>query len=363
MNVRGQPLHQLTGLRALASAWVLAFHLLSPARRLFPSIGFEARLVEAGYLGVDVFFVLSGFVLSHAYAQSIRLQPRALGAFLWARVARVWPLHAAVTLALVAACLAAKALHLRSFGESPLFRFEDLPAHLALVHAWGGHQQAWNVPSWSVSAEWLAYLAFPFVALAAAMLRRPLALALVAALVVVAFALTTELAFGGSLDLTYSGAPLRVAAGFTVGVLLERAARLGDVHVGDALLGVAAAALVGAILLSAEGPWLVAPIAVFVVGLARSNGRASRLLASAPLGWLGERSYALYLVHGPVMLVARSLLPIERASGWSLVARAGWLALVVGVSVALAALAFRLVEEPARTAMRRVSLSRPTVRA
>jgi peptidoglycan/LPS O-acetylase OafA/YrhL len=362
MSARPEPLHQLTGLRAIAATWVLAFHLLGPARALFPAIGASAPVVEAGYLGVDVFFVLSGFVLAHAYARTLRFEPRALASFLWARVARVWPLHAAVTMSLVAAALAATLLHFRAFAQSPLFRGDELVAQLALVHAWGGHREAWNVPSWSVSAEWLAYLAFPLLCLAVARVRRPWILGALAGLVVGAFALYVRVAHAGSLDLTYSGAPARIAAGFTIGVLLERASRVARTEMRDpTLLGALGFVLAGVVL--RVDAWILAPIAIFVVGLARSRGRIARALSAKPLLWLGERSYSLYLVHGPVMLVARGLFPIERALGWSAVARVGWLVGIIAVSVALSALALRFVEEPARASLRRLGRTSSTARA
>lgn len=359
MDARGEPLHQLTGLRALAAGWVLAFHLVAPARRLFPCLG-ELRLLDSGYLGVDVFFVLSGFVLAHAYARGLRLEARAVAAFLWARFARVWPLHAAVTIGLVGACLAARALGLTGLSSSPLFDFAELPAQLALVQAWGGHRAAWNAPSWSVSAEWLAYLAFPFLGLVVSRVRRPITLVVVAALVVVAFVVVVERLHGGSLDLTYAGAPMRVGAGFTVGVLLERAARLAAWAPRDGVVLAAAGTIVLTVVANALGAWIVAPIALFVVGLARSRGRVASLLATSPFVWVGDRSYALYLVHGPVLLLAHGLAPLDRAARWSALGRVGWLVAVVGMSLVLAAVARAVVEEPARALLRRApSKTRP----
>ncbi len=352
MNRRVEALPALTGVRALAALWVLTFHLAAPTKTLFPALRGHVRLVDAGYLGVDVFFVLSGFVLAHAYAERMALQPRALARFFWFRLARVWPLHAAVTLGLAAACFAAPYFGLRNFASSPLFDRSALPAQLALVQAWVSSNPTWNVPSWSVSCEWAAYLAFPFVCLAAGSVRRPAVLLGIAAAVVVGFVVYDELLHAGSLDLTYQAGLARIACEFTLGVVLERATRLAETKIADGWLVMAAAVIAIAAWRGSTGPWLVAPIALFVVGLARNQGRVAAALSHRWAVWAGERSYAIYLVHGPVMLLAMSAAAPASFAARSVLVRACWpFAVLVGTVIGAAA-AFRFVEEPARKVMR-----------
>src|SRR5438874_7436960 len=77
----------LTGLRGVAACWVVLFHLYSE----------HGAPLEGGYLGVDIFFILSGFVLSYVYAQEFQSKSSgAYVAFLTARVARIFPLHLAM---------------------------------------------------------------------------------------------------------------------------------------------------------------------------------------------------------------------------------------------------------------------------
>jgi len=352
--MRGASLPALTGLRAIASVWVLAFHLLSPARTAFPSLAGRGALIDAGYLGVDVFFVLSGFVLAHAYGDSFTsVKSSQWLRFWWLRLARVWPLHAAVTLSLVAAKVLAGGLGFATFASSPLFRFETLPAHLALVQAWGGTAPTWNVPSWSVSCEWLAYLAFPILSLGSRRVRRPSALLAIAGLVATLFVVYAYIVHGGALDLTYQGGVARIAAEFTIGVLLERATRGGFV-VSDGVVALLASVIGAAAMLDRVGPWLVAPIALLVIGVARNEGRIAKTLARGPLVYWGERSYAVYLVHGPILLVARGLMPIERVAARSPVLGVLWLVGVLVASFVVAHAAHRFVEEPARRLLRRL---------
>ena len=97
-------LRALTTLRFFAALWVVLYtaweHL---------NVGFEPTLVSKGYLGVEVFFVLSGFILSHVYLEAAGEKRFSYRGFLWARIARVYPLHLA-TLIGVGGLAAADAL-------------------------------------------------------------------------------------------------------------------------------------------------------------------------------------------------------------------------------------------------------------
>jgi len=100
---------QLTGLRFVAAAWVLIHHVsFVPVDTYAPYLAPLAPIAAAGPLGVDLFFVLSGFVLARAYLDrwAGALRPRQLTAFLGARIARIWPLYAVVTVAFGLWCLA-----------------------------------------------------------------------------------------------------------------------------------------------------------------------------------------------------------------------------------------------------------------
>src|SRR5712691_3950598 len=165
-------LHALTGLRSVAAASVVALHLWGKAGTGTP-IG---SLVHAGNLGVDLFFVLSGFVLAYRYADALRRPaPRSVAAFLKRRIARVYPLHLAMIAVLGAGMLAATLVG-ASVPAAERNSPGDLVANLLLVQAWGTSQrQTWNQVAWSVSAEWAAYLAFAVLIWAAPRATRPAA--------------------------------------------------------------------------------------------------------------------------------------------------------------------------------------------
>ena len=124
-------------------------------------------VLRVGRLGVDLFFMLSGFVLAHNYLSRLGPEPglAATGHFLWARIARIWPLY------VVALLLGGVALLLRQvlFGSDPTvpLTFGKLAEQVLMVQQWTDPDVAytsWTTPGWSISAEWLAYLSFPILA-------------------------------------------------------------------------------------------------------------------------------------------------------------------------------------------------------
>ena len=157
-------LKQLTSLRFFAALWVVAYHY-------WPSLtGGYPVLVDKGYLGVELFFVLSGFILAHVYLDDAGAGRLNYGRFLWARLARIYPVHL-VTLAAIG-LMGALALALGYPMRHQVIVWSVLPQTLLLIHAWGtASVSAWNHPSWSISAEWFAYVFFPLFAAAAWALR------------------------------------------------------------------------------------------------------------------------------------------------------------------------------------------------
>src|SRR5688572_11994062 len=156
-------IRSLTSLRFFAALAVVAFHYM----RAFPAgAGAAAALTAKGYLAVDFFFILSGFILAHVYLPAIEQDAFRARDFYAKRLARIYPVH--FVTAMVAVVMFAAAEKMEIPGRD--FSFHDLFANLLLVHGWGvSDDLSLNKPSWSISAEWFAYLLFP---LLAARLRR-----------------------------------------------------------------------------------------------------------------------------------------------------------------------------------------------
>ncbi len=356
-------LPQLTAFRFLAAAWVVLYGFVPLLR---PEAGFGPLppLLDKGYLGVELFFTLSGFILSHVYGAAWGEGRFRYGSFLWARLARIYPLHLATLAAMGIMAAAATAVGLAPNHD--VASAAALPANLTLTNAWGLSPAAsWNHPSWSISAEWAAYLAFPaFAAVAWPLRRRPVA-ALAGALLVLfgAYALF-PLAAGFPLTrATIAWGALRVAPPFLYGCALHLAwrARPAPSTREAGLAVVLFAAMLGtAVQAGAADAVIVAAGGGLILALASLAGSGSRVLASPAWVWLGEVSFALYMVKAPWELLGGNLvkhaLHLADGAPWPLLP---WL-LFVAASLPVAALAHHLVERPARVALRRLAELRPT---
>jgi len=343
----------LTGIRALAALLVLGLH----ANQNVPAdLGSFMAFFMRGYLGVDLFFVLSGFIITHVYLKSLAsLNLGSVQNFLWHRFVRLYPVHVTVLVCLVALILLAHVAGV-PLNNPQDWRAADIPWQLMLLHAWGvTPTPTWNIPSWSISAEWFAYLLFPLLAPLLANVRSRLAALAIAAAALVATAMLFALA-GWPLN-TWVGAPAlaRVAGEFLCGAALCRAVDLGPAlrhSAGDWLgAGALAAFLIGASVDVADFA-LVALLALCILGAATSDGALARLLGSGPAVWLGEISYSIYMVHFPVLVVMRRLWERLGFAGWAMPGKAMALLATVGLVIAIAALLFYAVERPVRMHLR-----------
>jgi len=340
-------LRALTTLRFLAALWVVLYtawpHL---------DVGFVPVAVTKGYLGVETFFILSGFILSHVYLEAAGEKRFRYGGFLWARLARVYPLHLVTLFGMIGLGVVATAAGMSIDGS--LTDWRDLPAHLTLTHAWGlAGSSAFNHPSWSISAEWAAYLGFPAFAFVAWRLRaRPvLATVLAAGFALALYAAFEPLAGYSLTEATFRWGALRIVPCFALGCALYLIHRRGGVpFAGPVALVSGAAVLVSASL----GLWdaiTVLAAGGLILGLGSLENSRAGVLGSKPGVYLGEISYSIYMVCAPVLLlttnVAARLTGADDKRFHILV----WLGLVAAIPVA-AMVTYHLVERPARKALR-----------
>jgi peptidoglycan/LPS O-acetylase OafA/YrhL len=346
----------LTGLRFVLAVWITLYHL---AVMNGPPGLSASPLLAVGNARVDGFFLLSGFVLAHIYA--VRTGGRfAFGPFLQARIARLYPLHllglAMLGIAVLAALATGRAEQAAAY--TPL----GFIANLFMLQGWSiPGAGAWNFPAWTLSAEFFAYLCFPaFVIVAAKLAARPLlllALAIAAvALAEIAWGLLAEDRLG---NLTQNWGILRGACGVLVGI----AVRYAFEKVKWTPLQAAAAAISGAFLAGAtamqEGPLVAlhAAGALLILGFAAldRDGRKTPL-GSPVMQHLGEISYALFILHVPLFVIAKRTLSLF---GWDGVLTVPVALGFLGLALITAFLANRLVEAPAREAIR--SWRRPSL--
>jgi peptidoglycan/LPS O-acetylase OafA/YrhL len=346
----------LTGLRGLAALWVCAYHALSfvdPATQSWVA-GAAAVLGSGGYLGVDIFFVLSGFVLAHNYGAAAA-RPSTYGPYLWKRLARIYPVHLA-TLAFLSISIFALGLRGIEYVHPEFLTLDGLARSLVLVHAWQFPiTPTWNAASWSISAEWAAYLAFPLVALGAARIRSP---AVALAVILLLYAALYSFISASGLPRSVAFAMPRIAAGFSAGVLLYRIWQVRGCSrstAGDVMASIALALMVlgsGVLDASMGDGWSIRGFPILacaiVYGLASSSRWAARMTSAGVLQYLGRISYSLYMIHTIVIYTALSIVGGRPGSGAE---AATLIAISIATSLVLAALCYRYVEEPCRRVM------------
>lgn len=155
---------QLTSLRGLAAWWVVLFHFRDALGLSQTSQAYQ--FMAAGYLAVDFFFILSGFIIYLNYRHSLhRISSESLKSFYVRRLARIYPLHLLMLLMYLVNPLAI-VLFSQSGTPGDLYEPSYYLASLFLVQNWGLFDGLkWNVPAWSISTEFAAYLVFPIIAL------------------------------------------------------------------------------------------------------------------------------------------------------------------------------------------------------
>jgi peptidoglycan/LPS O-acetylase OafA/YrhL len=343
-------LRALTSVRGIAAWLVVLYHI-----RL--SMAFAPRWLIAGfakgYLAVDFFFLLSGFVIWLTYSERLRSEGIA-GApgFLKRRVARVWPLHLVM---LTGAATLALLMLVTGHGAPRMFPFEQLPLDLLMIQNWGFTDSlAWNVPAWSISVEFAAYLLFPLLALAIDWRRLPTVLIL-GTLALLFVLLHTVMSWAGAATMgqliTRIGL-VRCLIEFTAGTALCALwLRWAEQPVRWATASAAvAAALFAGWLLGALPETLAVPpaFAAGLMALALTSGMRGNPLDARWLHYLGEISYATYLCHFLLYFVFK-LVMVDDPYNVPPVLIALFLALVLGSSIAL----YHLVERPAQRAINR----------
>jgi len=337
----------LDGLRAISILLVLTVHL----RLIAPHL--KAFLPPGGFLGVDVFFVISGLLItSLLVAEQRQTGSISLKSFYYRRILRLFP---ALTAVLLFACAVAAVVGSFSALGLTNIRLASTVFYFAnWIRAYGGRETWFLFHFWSLSVEEQFYLLWP--ALLLFLLRQKVSrrntLVIVLAMIVTSAVLKPVLFLtGSSINRVYYGSDTRadsVLIGCAVALLLsfgfirntQRAALIAR-----SLARAGAIVLVAFVCFAGDGfaPLYVGGLtlvslccaAIIVHLILAPESAVSGFLSSPPMQWIGKRSYWLYLWHWPMFEIGR-LFPNE--------------ALVVFVSLALtflaALLSYRFIEVP-----------------
>ena len=388
-------IRQLTGIRFVAAFWVLLYHLQDPLDRIgVMDIPVLTEVIRVGRLGVDLFFALSGFIITHTYLTRMgsRLAIGAAAGFWWLRLARIYPVHF-VMLNVAGIAVVAQAWSTGVERDRPWLNVGDDLRNVLLIQEWGPHpDRGWNVVAWSLSMEWLAYLVFPLLVLVLYALHRRVPTWV---LVVAWWLALAPLLWRGSLtiDPYYTdlwGSVIRVMTEFTAGAItylivlrlipkdtgeptprVERMATIVSVLM--PLLVVAGAVFLGR-WTTAQSPltlsdpdaeplppyfhlWLVPPLIVWIGALALSRRGQARWLGTDTLILGGVVSYSLYMTHlvwFGVWRAGMNAVGIESGPVYAIS-----VVLAIAGAFIIAWLMWRIVEEPCRRIMRRLVGVRP----
>lgn len=352
----------LTGLRGWGALMVALFHFREALPNLY--IGFLGTFVGRAHMLVDLFFVLSGYVIAYAYRRRAVTSWAGHRSFMWARFTRIYPLHLA-TLGIFIALELVKKVLFDGGGDGEALAFEGLnsistiPANLLLLQATGATSElSWNLPSWSVSAEWFAYLLFPLIAGYLMKVGKIGAYLLYA---VAVFGLTALSYTQGNLDVTHDFGALRGICGFGIGVITYRIVTLGGVPkwasfrwAGPAVIAVYYLSL---LLTPSTIDGLIIPFLSLLVVVIPESSLFRGLFETKFFVVLGNASYSIYLLHILVVNTSKSLWDIfgpeialrdlSTLSSW--VVALVWYVVVIGISIP----SFRYFERPVMNRLRR----------
>ncbi len=308
MAPAAKPVRAIDGLRGAAALGIVIYHM-RPALAYAPELAAASGWFEKYFLLLDLFFVVSGYAIASGYGAqfSRRIAAADYRRFLWGRFARLYPLY--LTVLLVLAAQETFYLILESAGVltppwtpwgRPVAEPTGFVASLLLVQSWGFTPKlVWNIPAWYVSALVAAYLVFPFIARAAAglgpALRGPVLVGLAAAAAMALHIAYQAGAFPGVNDWS----PVRAILEFTLGygIAQLKSAPAWRRHLQLPLLLAAGFSL--------HEPWRdeisLALLAAFFWSLLDDRGLVASALKTRAMVWLGGISYAIFLVHQPML--------------------------------------------------------------
>jgi peptidoglycan/LPS O-acetylase OafA/YrhL len=296
----------LDGLRGVAALLVVLLHV-EWSNHLT-----DNRFVQHGYLAVDLFFILSGLVISSNYCDRIR-DVRDARRFIGLRFFRLYPLHLAMLAAFMCLeCAKIAAQHAFAIAPGPQAPFtgdDSLGAAVANLFLVNGlhvlDRPSWNGASWSISCEFAAYLVFCIAVLTGIARSR---LFFIGGFLMAAAGYTGLALERGTLNVTADWGIIRCLSGFFLGMLIFRLRGMNVLRQSRTVIGGCGIAVMIAVILTmsfASGPLLVfaIPLFAFAITLLQfDQGPVARLLISPAAQFLGRISYSIYMVHSFVVV-------------------------------------------------------------
>jgi peptidoglycan/LPS O-acetylase OafA/YrhL len=293
----------LTPLRGFAALMVVVFHFEELLGR-FVNAG-DSMFIRKSYLMVDLFFIMSGFIIFHVYNKDFQsnIDKHSFGKFLRARFARIYPLHFFMLLISIVIIFIT--------GINPVFNPAAIPTHLFLLQSFGIHKIfTLNVPSWSISAEWWAYMIFPVIVVCLYK-RKWLTIGCSGILIVAAYSsimyllprtnpFNPSVPVPHNLDSTFDYGFLRGLAGFLTGVILYTFYQLHhikNIFKKDILSLLSFIAVIAAMHFGINDGLHIPLFALLILSFASNSGYVTKLCNNRVLQYLGDISYSIYMTQ------------------------------------------------------------------
>jgi peptidoglycan/LPS O-acetylase OafA/YrhL len=359
----------LTALRGIAATVVVILHF---AYSTLPEAGViisrHTRFFRDGYLFVDLFFMLSGFIMTHVYLDRFQLGVNQANywSYLRARFARIYPLHLFTLLVLVGLELFKLSLpNVSAFTQE--FNLTALAANVLMLQAFDFNcppllwcKSTWNEPAWSISVEFLIYCIFPFL-LFGLIKTKPKTDWIVYVVTLILLLLLIKFTRGTLESIIGIPSIARCGLECLLGILTYKVYQWGKYQhdLNFNLLSIGAVMLVTGLMHKWIGrrlilDWLTLPaFSLLIVALANAkSGLISKILNSPPLIYLGTISYSIYMVHWCLIEFLQTFwqykFQIEFGSDFDPNRCLLALAIFTPMSLMIAALTYHLVEVPTR---------------
>jgi len=298
-------MESLTSIRGLMASWVVIFHIYQYYPMLKSFIDGITPIISRGYLAVDFFFMLSGFILTHVYSknQEMLISKKDYIDFMVARFARVYPLHFVILFIFVFFDFA-RLIHGLMQGNihgTPPFTDTHQPIdiiwNLLLIQNWFNPSQlTWNGPAWSLSLEWFSYWLFPFIGY---YFKKFNLFALMIAVLALCQVNWLVMFFTNTNSVAEHYSILRCLPEFMIGIGLYYLYTRAQVMFisSDCFLGMTCFATISMIHFHVPDPLIILSLAINLYTLAHNKGFFSRLLSTKSLHYIGEVSFSVYLTH------------------------------------------------------------------
>lgn len=305
----------LNALRGIAAIWVVLFHMdvilfYREVGTLLPKEW--SGLLTQGYLWVDFFFILSGFIITHVYREHFNLPftYKPIKTYLIARFLRIYPLHL-FTLIILIILTTLTAIILPSIIDDSwqlYFDWQAIISQIFLTNSMNQHTYlSWNIVSWSIGAEWWTYVAA--IALLYSFSASPnsankalkFKLLIITLFAITSLILLAYLHSNGSLDITFDYGFLRCLCEFTLGVVIHHLFRQQVAYQylkHDRAILLTLITIICIFHFSLHDLLVVPLFSILILCSAYNHGKAYKILSSKLPQYLGKISYSIYMVHG-----------------------------------------------------------------